>query len=439
MVSRTLYVLGLMALLGAAANSATLEGTVRSSRTVPVPAAVVYLEFKEQAQTVTTRTDAEGRYRFLTVQPGTYTVRAVITGYKEASAGPFVVAEEDSKKLDLTLTADEPAFFDEPHFVVAGVADVTNRGGHGSDVVVRSTEALAKATASLSTAPPAVESEASLREAIAREPKNAELHHRLGDVEERNGKPLEAVQEYQRAAELDPSEPNLFDWGAELLTHRAAEPAIEVFTKGNRLFPNSVRMLLGLATAFYAHGSYDDSARSFFEASDLNPADPVPYQFLGKVQSVEITQSDGFVERLARFAKLQPDNAMANYYYAASLLRRWTADRDAATLALMQSLLEKAVRLDSSLSAGYVQLGIIHAAQEDFPAAIACYQKAIQINPEMEEAHYRLGLAYARTGEKLKSQQELAIHEQLAQKTADDLERERKDILNFVVSLRVNK
>ena len=59
----------------------------------------------------------------------------------------------------------------------------------------------------------------------------------LGDVEEKLGNSLEAVREYQRAAELNPSEANLFDWGTELLIHRAFEPATEVFNEGNRLFP----------------------------------------------------------------------------------------------------------------------------------------------------------------------------------------------------------
>ena len=67
----------------------------------------------------------------------------------------------------------------------------------------------------------------------------ADLHHLLGDIEEKAGNPLDAVREYQRAAELNPSESNFFDWGAELLLHRAIEPAIEVFGKGNQLFPQS--------------------------------------------------------------------------------------------------------------------------------------------------------------------------------------------------------
>ena len=77
----------------------------------------------------------------------------------------------------------------------------------------------------------------------------AELHHLLGDIEEKSGNPLEAVRQYQKAAELDPSEPYFFDWGSELLLHRAVEPAIEVFNKGNRLFPRSARMLVALGVA----------------------------------------------------------------------------------------------------------------------------------------------------------------------------------------------
>ena len=155
----------------------------------------------------------------------------------------------------------------------------------------------------------------------------AELHHLLGDVQEKLGNSLEAVREYQRAAELDPSEAYLFDWGSELLLHHAPEPALEVFTKGNRLFPHSVRMLIGLGAAWFARGSYDQAVQRICEASDLNPTDSMPYLFLGKMQSAETAPSEKIVERLHRFVTQQPENAEANYYYAVGLwkLRRGSA------------------------------------------------------------------------------------------------------------------
>ena len=156
----------------------------------------------------------------------------------------------------------------------------------------------------------------------------AQLHHLLGDLDERLGNALEAVREYQTAAELDPSETNLFDWGAELLTHRAAEPAIEVFTKGNRLFPRSARMLSGLGAAWYSLGSFDHAGQRFCEASDLNPDDPNPYLLMGKMQAAETADSPAILERLARFARLEPQNALANYYYAVSLWKRRNSPED---------------------------------------------------------------------------------------------------------------
>ena len=188
----------------------------------------------------------------------------------------------------------------------------------------------------------------------------------LGDIAEKSGDSLKAVREYQKAAELDPSEANLFDWGAELLLHRAAEPAIEVFSKGTRLFPRSARMLVALGVSWYSNGSYDQAAQRLCEASDLDPADPQPYLFLGKIQSVETNQSECPVDRLKRFAKLQPGNALANYYYGVSLWKRRKGPEDGETLAQAESHLTRAVQLDPKLGVGYLQLGVLYSERKDF-------------------------------------------------------------------------
>ena len=192
------------------------------------------------------------------------------------------------------------------------------------------------------------------------------LHHLLGDVQEKLGNSLEAVREYQRAAELDPSEPYLFDWGSELLLHHAPEPALEVFTQGNRLFPRSVRMLIGLGAAWFARGSYDQAVQRICEASDLNPDDSVPYLFLGKMQSAEPTPSEEVVEKLHRFVAQQPENAEANYYYAVGLWKLRQGSQDAASTAQVESLLKNAIRLDPKFAAAYLQLGILHSEQKDY-------------------------------------------------------------------------
>jgi len=270
---------------------------------------------------------------------------------------------------------------------------------------------------------------------LARQDK-AEVHHLLGDVDERLNDPLAAVREYQRGTELDPNESNLFDWGAELLMHRALEPAIEVFTKGNHLYPRSVRMLLGLGVAWYARGSYDEATRRLFEACDLNPDDQNPYLFLGKIQSAEVAQREGIVERLERFARLQPEHALANYYYAVSLWKRRTGVGNTETSTRVESLLEKSVHLDPKLGAGYLQLGILYAERKDFPKAIVAYQKAVEVSPRLETAHYRLAQAYRQAGDSVKAERELQEFERLSKENTGEAERERHEVQQFVYTLQ---
>ncbi len=251
-----------------------------------------------------------------------------------------------------------------------------------------------------------------------------------------SGHPLAAVQEFQRAAESNPSEANLFDWGTELLTHRAPQPAAEVFTKGVRLFPQSVRMRLGLATAWYATGSYEQAAQYFFQAADLDPTNPSPYLLLSKVQTREITQSADYEERLARFARLQPDNALANYYYAVSIWNRRSGPEDFEASRRTHAFLERAVTLDPHLGLAYLQLGIVNAAERKYPDAISAYRNAISAAPELDEAHYRLSEAYRLSGDRVNAERELAIYKHLSEKSAEKVERERREIQQFVVDLR---
>lgn len=434
---------------------------MRDSGGRPVVEAAVYLQLKDGPQTWSAHSDATGSYRFFGLREGIYILRAEKAGYSQVAISPCVIGPKEAKRVDLILEAwknpsakdsspaksgqGPPEFFDEPQFTVAGVTDGTNLGGHGSNTIVRTKESLAKDVATLSASagkppvtgpPPAPSSsgdQAPLGPALLDQ---AGQHHLLGDLAEKSGDSLKAVREYQKAAELDPSEANLFDWGAELLLHRAAEPAIEVFSKGNRLFPRSARMLVALGVSWYSNGSYDQAAQRLCEASDLDPADPQPYLFLGKIQSVETNQSECPLDRLKRFAKLQPENALANYYYGVSLWKRRKGPDDAETVAQAESHLTRAVQLDPKLGVGYLQLGVLYSEQKDFPRAISSYQSAIQAAPQLEEAHYRLAQAYKRTGKKEQAEEELRVYNQLSKSKDEEVERERRESRQFVYTLR---
>ena len=264
----------------------------------------------------------------------------------------------------------------------------------------------------------------------------AAVHHLLADIQEKLGNSLEAVREFQRAVELDPTEPYLFDWGAELLLHHAPEPALEVFTQGNRRFARSARMLVGMGAACFARGDYEPAVQRIRQGSDLIPNDPIPYMFMGKIAQAQSAPSDALVEGLQRFFAEHPENAAANYYYAVALWKRRKAPRDTDAAATVESLLQKAIRLDPNLGTAYLQLGILDCERENFRDAIDQFQKAIHASPELEEAHYRLAQAYRETGQASKAKAELQLYDQMTKESAQKTERERHDLGQFLYTLR---
>ena len=461
--------------------SGVLRGDVRDAEGKALAGLEVHLQQKDSTQVRSTQTGAQGEYVFSGLDGGVYVLTVLLNHQIAAGESSVVISGKQTKILDVRLRASvapaqsTPEFFDQPQFIVSGVTDTTNLGGHGSDTVVRTRESLAKETVNLGHAETAPEgtnasaTEKSLRgvldhdpgsfeanrrlglllfqnqrtgEAVSYlkrasdiQPGNAEIHHALADAAERLNDPLEAVRQYQRAAELNPSEPFVFDWGAELLLHHAAEPAVQVFTKGYGLYPHSSRMLIGLGAAWFARGANDQAVQWICEASDLNPTDANAYLFLGKMLRTEARPSQKEIDKLRQFATLQPENAEAKYYYAVAL---WKSRKDLKdpTVAEAKSLLLEAVHLNPRSSSTYLQLGILDAEHRDYPNAISEYQKAIQNDPQSEEAHFRLGQAYRQTGDLEKSKEELRIHQQLAQESAKQVERERHEIRQFVYTLR---
>jgi tetratricopeptide (TPR) repeat protein len=425
----------------------TVAGTVRDSAGKAVADASVFFEEKATAASVETKTKADGTFSFLTLRPGTYTVKAEKVGMRASASASLLLSAGQKKQIDLVLeslqanqspspTAKSASttameFDDKPSFTIAGVTDWTNVGGHGSDTKLRTSESLAKETTSL-RASEVGEATASAPE-TARE---ADSHRALGDRAESSGDPLAAVREYEMAVRLNPSEQNYFAWGTELLVHRAVKPAAEVFTKGAAAHPKSARMLAGLGAALYAGGSYPDAAHRLCDASDLQPADATPYLFLGKMEKAAPDPLPCAAEKLARFAHDQPENALANYYYAVSLSKRARGSEDSAKLQQAEALLQKAVAADPKLDEAYVQLGAMYAARGNFAQAISAYKRAVEANPQSGEAHYRLALAYKRTGEEGKSEQELQLYKQADKTEAAAVEQQRREIRQFLIILK---
>ena len=217
------------------------------------------------------------------------------------------------------------------------------------------------------------------------------------------------------------------------MLHRAVWQAQEVFQKGVEAFPKSARMLTALGTALFAGARYDEAALRLCDASDLNPAQTEPYIFMGKIEMAAPNPLPCIEPKLARFAERQPTNSLANYFYAMAMLKRQEQSPDEQIMAQAEDLLIKAVTIDSKCADAYLQLGILASSRRHPDKAIGFYTKAIEANPELDEAHYRLGVAYDRTGQPEKAKVEFQLHDEIKKREADEIERQRREVKQFLV------
>lgn len=273
-----------------------------------------------------------------------------------------------------------------------------------------------------------------LVESLARRHDAAELHNLLGQIDEKDGKFVDAANEYQTALQMDPSEENFFDLGCEMLLHRTYEPAISVFQAGTQHYPKSPRIWIGLGLALYSRGKYDDAVKALLSSADLNPADPRCYLFLSKAYDSSPTQADEVTDRFRRYAELKPDDALAQYYYAISLWKARRAQNSTVNIQQIEGLLKKSIALDNTIPEAHVQLGDLYSDQHEWDKSIPEYERALELNPNLSDAHYRLGTDYVHVGQKDRAQKEFAVYQTLRAQHLAEVDKERAEVKQFVYS-----
>jgi tetratricopeptide (TPR) repeat protein len=261
-----------------------------------------------------------------------------------------------------------------------------------------------------------------------------EIHNLLGQINEKDGKFVAAENEFEAAAHLDPSDDNLFAWGSEMLLHRTYEPAITIFKQATSRYPKSPRLFIGLGLALYSRGIYDEAVQALLTAADLNPADPRCYVFLSKAYDASPKLAERVTEAFRRYEQLRPNDALAKYYLAMSLWKGNRATGSTADLPAVESLLQKSIELNQSDADVHLQLGELYSSQHQYEKAIPEYQRSIALDPNISDAHYRLGTDYVHVGKKDEAQQEFAVYQKLRAQHLAELEKERAEVQQFVYS-----
>ncbi len=258
---------------------------------------------------------------------------------------------------------------------------------------------------------------------------DAAVHRLLGDILEALQRPLEAVEHFQIAVQLDPSEENLYSLGHEFLIHWNWDVAQGVFDQALKAFPSSLRLWAGHGAAALGRGESDKATESFLKAADLDPENLVIYHLLSQSSTDADSRFEDSVACFERFYARVPMNPWAVYYEALAFFRKSSRSADTLDLESRVARLEKLVAEIPDFSEAQFLLGEIYFDQGKWIQAAAALERGVKLNSENLQGLYKLALVLQRTGEReraretleqytsLKSAQDKAVSERMARTT----------------------
>jgi len=254
----------------------------------------------------------------------------------------------------------------------------------------------------------------------------------LGDIDEKSGAYQQAAQHYGRAVELDPSEADVWMLGQEFLRHWTFDAAIREFEAAAPRFPQSARMRLGLGAAYFGYGTYDKAIPVFADLLDADPGNNLYAELLGMSCTAVMQETQPRCTILLTYGQSHSGDAKVSTYAATMLLQGAATEE---RLRLARKLLESALTADPKLADAQYEMGVLKQNQSDWRGSISNLEAAVALKPDFAKAHYRLALAYWRSGRKEESQAEMELQQRYAKQQQDDLNQRLRQVTTFLVEM----
>ncbi|MFP5230044.1 MAG: tetratricopeptide repeat protein [Acidobacteriota bacterium] len=254
-----------------------------------------------------------------------------------------------------------------------------------------------------------------------------------GDVEEKLGRYKEAGQHYLNAARLDPTEANEYVLGVEFLRHWTFGPAAREFAAALQRYPQSRRLRVGLGVAYFGDHNYKQAIAVFSALLESDPENATDADLLGRACSVLSEGMDPNCAPLLAYARKHPEQATIATDAAISLLNQ---PGDTAQMAEAEHLLDEALRAAPNQPEVHYEKGMLLQRELRWKQSIPELQAAIRLRPDYAAAHYRLALAWERSGEHDKARAEIALQQKYSAQENRDRDERLGQMQTLLITMR---
>jgi tetratricopeptide (TPR) repeat protein len=216
------------------------------------------------------------------------------------------------------------------------------------------------------------------------------------------GKSQEAAEALNRGIQSSPTQPDLYLQAALfLVNHNQVPQMLDFLAKADRVVPSNPQLWLTRAVGHAILHQDDQAAAVLTKMESLWPEWYLPYLVHGVILSYRLRGSEA-KPLLDTAIALGAHRAMAYYHLAFAII---TSDPE--NIAGAQSAIQEALALNPKDP--YIQslAGKIAYLGKDYPSAVEHLHTALEIWPDMVEAHERLSATYRALGDKDKSVAEM--------------------------------
>ena len=205
-------------------------------------------------------------------------------------------------------------------------------------------------------------------ETIMKNPKHAQAFFQIGYCMTSLGKTKEAIEPYQKASQLKPRDPVIFN---------------------------------NLCGAYGNSGYYGEAVKACQEAIQLEPDLAEAYNNLGWSYR-QMGRYQEAIQASKQAIHLQPDMATAHYNLgnAYAALKKYEEAADSY---------KEAIRIEFDYAEAHLNLGAAYNQMGRYEDAVDSYRRALQLKPLMPEGHLNLGMTYLRMGNRLSAIEEYKI------------------------------
>jgi tetratricopeptide (TPR) repeat protein len=183
----------------------------------------------------------------------------------------------------------------------------------------------------------------------------------------------------------------------------AARQLIEARQRAAMAQPNDADAVGAFARALHAWEQWQTAHEAYTRAAALAP-NTFDWQYLDAVVLQRLARHGDAVTRLRSAVKVSTAYLPARVKLAEALL-------ESGELVESQGLFTQLVREPATAPAAEVGLGRIAAAQQQPRLAIAHFERAVSLFPELGAAHYGLALAHRALGNREQAQRALEQHQ----------------------------